>query len=450
MSTPTGFRAMTPGINKAHQLAEQWGTQTAVAKERALLAFNMTAKLIGVSAQGREIINMIASFTRDCDWEGDSRPLAWPDNQRLMDQTGLSPAALKRNFRALAEAGLIAFKDSPNGRRVGRRNTHTGKIDLDRSYGIDLSPLGVRTPELEQIAGEDRRRAEHMRNLAHQFTRQRKMLTSIIEAATDNDLPGPWHECAEDLAALAYARRGRCDTARLESLCDRIAAVLERANTAYSAAVDKFRKGSSSHTDAHEATAQDETFDKNMSPMGSINEPPIQNTTEKKIQDLYNERQAANAAQVSLFDAGDAGEDGFGIKPEREATPAQDGKITAQPIDLVTIKTLCPGFWEYVYAKTGVIGWEDVVAAAAVPVRASLQIPESTWKAAARLMGRERAAVAVALIFEKNAEGIITTPGAYLNSMVTRAEQGNLHLEPSLFHWRKPRKGRGQPPKTLN
>ncbi|MGI2036341.1 plasmid replication protein RepC [Rhizobium panacihumi] len=453
MSTPTGFRAMTPGINKAHLLAEQWGAQTAVAKDRALLAFNMTAKLIGVSAQGREIINMIASFTRDCDWEGDSRPLAWPDNQRLMDQTGLSPAALKRNFRALAEAGLIAFKDSPNGRRVGRRNAHTGKIELDRSYGIDLAPLGIRTPELEQVAAEERRRSDHTRNLAHQFTRQRKMLTSILEAATENELPGPWEDCADELATLAYARRGRCDTARLESLCDRIAAVLERANTAYTAAVDRFRNGSTARPAPAEATtgAEGNSFDMNMSPLGSVSEPHIQNTTEKKIHDLYkDERRAANAAQLGLLDAGTAGEEGFGIKPESAEAPAQDGKINAQPIDLTTIKTLCPGFWEWVYAKNGVATWDDVVVAAAGVVRAGMQIPESTWKAAAHLLGRERAAVAVALIFEKNAEGIITTPGAYLNSMVTRAEQGNLHLEPSLFHWRKPRKGRGNPPRTIN
>ena len=453
MSTPTGFRAMTPGIHKAQSLAEQWGTQTAVAKERALLAFNMTAKLIGVSAQGRQIINMIASFTRECDWEGDSRPLAWPDNQSLMDQTGLSPAALKRHLRALAEAGLVAFKDSPNGRRVGRRDSHTGKIELDRSYGIDLAPLGIRTPELEQVAADERRRSEHTRNLAHQFTRQRKMLTSILEAASENELPGPWDDCAEELETLAYARRGRCDTARLESLCDRIAAVLERANTAYTAAVDRFRSGATARPAPAKATtgARDNPFDTNMSPLGSISEPHIQNTTEKKIHDLYKgRRRAANAAQSGLLDAGNAGEDGFGIKPESAVAPAQDGKINAQPIDLTTIKTLCPGFWQWVYAKGGAPTWDDVIAAAATTVRAGLQIPESTWKAAAHLLGRERAAVAVALIFEKNAEGIITSPGAYLNSMVTRAEQGRFHLEPSLFHWRKPGKRGAAPPKKIN
>lgn len=453
MSISTGFRAMTPGISNTLLLAEQWGTQTAVAKERALLAFNKVAKLIGVSAQGRELINMIVSFTRECDWEGDSRPLAWPDNQRLMDQTGLSPAALKRHFRALAEAGLIAFKDSPNGRRVGKRNPYTGKIELDRSYGFDLSPLGIRTPELEQIAEDERRRAEYTRNLAHQFTCQRKMLTSILEAAFESGIPGPWQDCADELAELAYARRGRCDTARLESLCDRIAAVLERAKTAYAAAADKFssdRPTSPPPEDAGDGTG-DGSFDKNMSPLGQSFEPHIQNTTEKKNQNLYkDEWRAANAAQLDLLDAGAAGERGFGKKPDGEILPEQQPRITAKPIDLNTIRTLCPDFWQWVYSKSGVPTWDDVVVAAAGIVRASLQIPESTWKAAARLLGRESAAIAVALIFEKNAEGIITTPGAYLNGMVKKAEDGNLHLPPSLFHWRTPRKRRGIAPKKLN
>lgn len=453
MSIPTGFRSMTPGINEAHRLAEQWGRQTAVAKERALLAFNKAAKLIGVSAQGRELINMICSFTRECDWNGDSRPLAWPDNQRLMDQTGLSPAAPKRNLRALAEAGLISFKDSPNGRRVGRRDSHTGKIDLERSYGLDLSPLGIRTPQLEQIADEERRRVEHTRSLAQQFTCHRKMLTSILEAATENKMPGPWRSCAVELAELATSRRGRCDTARLQSLCDRIATVLERAQTAYAAAVDKFRDRSIANTSStQQRTAPEESsFDIIMSPLGHASGPHIQNTTEKKIYDLYREeRRAANAAQLTLIDAGAAGEEGFGEKPEGEVLPTQDRSIIAKPIDLATIKLLCPDFWQWIYAKSGVPTWDDVIAAAAGVVSAGLQIPQSTWKSAVRLLGRERAAVAVAIIFEKHAEGIITSPGAYLNGMVTKAENGNLHLPASLFHWRTPRKGRGTPMKTMD
>lgn len=451
MSMPTGFRAMTPGINNALQLAEQWGTQTAVAKERAVLAFNKVAKIIGVSAQGRELINMIISFTREYDWQGDSRPLAWPDNQRLMDQTGLSLAALKRNLRSLAEAGLISFKDSPNGRRVGRRNSHTGKIDLERSYGIDLSPLGIRTPHLERIAEDERRRVEHTRNLAHQFTCRRKMLTSILDTARDAQLPGPWSSCGRELAELAAARRGGCDTARLASLCGRIASVLERAQTAYAAAVDKScDRGATNPSPTRDTRTEEKTSDRNMSPLGRASEPHIQNTTEKQIHDLYRtEWRPAHAGQLSLIDAGKAGEEGFGNQPEREAPPAQDGTITAKPIDLATIRMICPDFWQWVYARNGVPTWEDVIAASAGAVRAGLQIPETTWKAAARLLGRESAAVAVALIFEKHAEGIIETPGAYLNGMVKKAEEGNLHLPSSLFHWRSPRKRRGSRSTTM-
>lgn len=453
MSTPTGFRAMTPGIHNALLLAEQWGTQTAVGKERALLAFNKVAKIIGVSAQGRELINMIVSFTRECDWDGDSRPLAWPDNQRLMDQTGLSLAALKRNLRALAEAGLISFKDSPNGRRVGRRNPHTGKIELERSYGLDLSPLGIRTPQLECIAEEERHRVEYTRRLAHQFTCHRKRLTSILEAASEHEMPGPWHSCAVELAELATARRGRCDTAQLASLCDRIAAVLERAQTAYSAAVDRYRtRGASGQCSPQEASrAQNGSFNMNMGPLGHANEPLIQNTKEKKICPLYkNERGAAGAAQLSLIEAGAAGKEGFGNQPEGEAPPEQPDTIGAKPIDLATIRTLCPDFWQWVYAKNGVATWDDVIAAASGMVRAALEIPEATWRTAARLLGRETAAVAVALIFEKHAEGIIETPGAYLNGMVKKAAQQNLHLPSSLFHWRSPRKRTGSRSTRMN
>ena len=442
MSHPTGFRAMTPGINNAHTLAEQWGTQTAVQKKRAVLAFNKASSLLGLHAQAIQLMNCLLSFTRECDWEADTRPLAWPDNQRLMDEMNTSLATVKRLLRRLAETGLIAFKDSPSGRRVGRRNPHTGKIDVERSYGIDLSPLGIRTPDLEGMAEAQERRQTYTRSLAQQFTRDRKMLTSYIESGLAYDLPGPWRECADELDELATIRRGRCSTERLESLCERLNAVLERARTAYAAAADKF--GNQPARPTPPDAGKGDQKDMNMSPLGFTNEPHIQNTTERQIHDLYRERSSANAEQLDFISAGYAGEEGFGKKPERAEEPEQQTKIEARPIDPPTLMVLCPEFGQWIVSR-GRVTWGDIVQAAEKLAKPSLQIPDSTWAAACRMLGRETAAAAVALIYEKHMDGRIDNPGAYLNGMLSKAEAGQLHLPASLFHWRKPRKERRAP-----
>lgn len=439
MSHPTGFRAMTPGINNAHTLAEQWGAQTAVEKKRAVLAFNKASSLLGLHAQAIQLMNCLLSFTREGDWDADTRPLAWPDNQRLMDEMNTSLATVKRILRRLAETGLIAFKDSPSGRRIGRRNPHTGKIDIERSYGIDLSPLGIRTPDLEAMAEAQERRQAYTRSLAQQFTRDRKMLTSYIESGLAYDLPGPWRECAGVLDELATIRRGRCSTERLESLCERLTAVLERARTAYAAAADKF-EDRSAPSEAGKAGQKD----MNMSPLGVTGEPHIQNTTKNQIHDLYNERSSADAEQLDFMSAGYTGEEGFGKKPERAATLEQPTKIEPRPIDPPTLKLLCPEFGQWIVSR-GRVTWDDIVNAAEKVAKPSLQIPDSTWAAACRMLGCQTAAAAVALIYEKREDGLIDNPGAYLNGMLSKAEAGQLHLPSSLFHWRKPRKERRAP-----
>ena len=60
---------------------------------------------------------------------------------RHCDALGLSPTQVKGINRALIEAGLITMKDSPNGKRYGRRDRQ-GRIT--EAYGFDLSPMAAR------------------------------------------------------------------------------------------------------------------------------------------------------------------------------------------------------------------------------------------------------------------------------------------------------------------
>lgn len=441
MPKPTGFRAMTPALFKANEMADLWGPQTAVTKKRAHTAFNSCTKYLGLRGDLIELMNKLLSFSKEIDWEETSRPLVWPDNQRLLEQCALgSLSALKRALRALAEAGLIAFKDSPTGRRIGHRNSHDNKIVLDRTYGIDLSPLGLKTPELEMIVAMNKAQQLEWRDLCQQYTRDRRRLVSIIEAGRDEAIPGPWEECAVEHDAIHSQRSMIRDSKALSVLAmlhDRLLVVLERANAAYAEAARDFPPKPSAE-DVEKAWEQQDQKTKNMDPVGATNEPPIQNTSPRNIYNLYkDDRRSANAEQLNLLSTGSAGEDGFRNKPERAAALEQDPQRLARPVDNNTLLTLCPEFAEYVQSPRR---WQEIVLAAERVIGPIMKIPTSTWGSACRLLGREKAAAAVALIFEKHCAQMIENPGAYLNGMIDQAQKGKLDLPSSLFHWRKPRK----------
>lgn len=441
MPKPTGFRAMTPALYKATELADLWGPQTAVSKKRAHTAFNSCTNYLGLRGDVIELMNKLLSFSNDIDWDGTSRPLVWPDNQRLLEQCALgSLSALKRALRTLAEAGLIAFKDSPTGRRIGRRNSHDNRIVLDRTYGIDLSPLGLKTPELEMIVSMNKANQLEWRDLCQQYTRDRRRLVSIIQAGRDEGIPGPWEECAYEHDAIHAQRSPLRDSKAISVLMmlhDRLLNVLERANAAYAEAAKDFPSKPTTE-DVHKAEEKQNRNTEKMDPVGAADEPLIQNTSPRNIYNLYKrEWNSANAEQLNLLGTGSASEEGSRNEPERGAAAEQDPQRLARPVDDRTLLTLCPDFAEFVQTPRR---WPEIVDAAERIMRPMMQIPESTWRTAHRLLGREKAAAALALIFEKHNAGLIENPGAYLNGMIDKAQKGKLDLPSSLFHWRKPRK----------
>lgn len=444
MPKPTGFRAMSPALFKAYETADLWGPQTAVTKKRAHTAFNSCTKFIGLRSHLIELMNKLLSFSKEIDWEGTSRPIVWPDNQRLLEQCALgSLSALKRSLRALAEAGLIAFKDSPTGRRIGRRNSHDGRIVLDRTYGIDLSPLGLKTPELEMIVTMQKNQQLDWRDLVAQYTRDRRRLVSIIEAGLADAIPGPWEDLNLELRQLQAQREGLRNSGAigvLTYLHDQLLSVLERANAAYAEAAKDFpSKPSTDDVEkARTEASKHDHYEDKMDPVGSTSEPLIQNTSPRNNTSLYkSDRSSANAEQLNLLSTGYASEDGLGNKPECGALAEQEPQKLPPPIDSRTLLTLCADYAEFVQAPKA---WPEIVEAAERVIGPMMKVPASTWKTACRMLGRERAAAAVALIFEKHNDGLIDSPGAYLNGMIDRAQKGKLDLPSSLFHWRKPRK----------
>ncbi len=80
--------------------------------------------------------------------------------------------------------------------------------------------------------------------------------------------------------------------------------------------------------------------------------------------------------------------------------------------------------------------WPEIVDAADW-LRHDLGVSKSLWGEACLAMGRELAAVALAIVSAKEAEHFRTTPGGYFHGMVAKAAAGELHLERTVWAMRR-------------
>jgi replication initiation protein RepC len=124
---PTGFRRLTPGLLRADRAAGHFaGLPEGVESHNQLLAaFKAAAPRLGLSVRLVHAVDWLFRFTWPQDWERSGRPIVWPSAATQREVLGVTESRVKVINRALIDAGLITMKDSPNGKRYGRRDHRT-------------------------------------------------------------------------------------------------------------------------------------------------------------------------------------------------------------------------------------------------------------------------------------------------------------------------------------
>ena len=203
--SPTGFRRLTPGLLKVDRAAESFtGLPDGVTVHGQLLAaFKAAAPRLGLPTRVVHAVDWLFKFTQPQDWERGGRPIVWPSALLEQEALGLSETQAKRLNRYLIEASLVTMKDSPNGKRYGRRDAR-GRIT--EAYGFDLSPLAARYAEFVRLAEEGRAERAAMGRLRRRATIARKGVVQILETARDYDLTGEeWTTLEGDAQAIVRA-----------------------------------------------------------------------------------------------------------------------------------------------------------------------------------------------------------------------------------------------------
>ncbi|ETA51730.2 replication protein C [Rhodobacteraceae bacterium PD-2] len=384
------------------------------------MAVKRVGAAIGLKAGDMMLLDTLGAFTQAQDWEEGQRPIVWASNAYLMAQTGFSLSALKRHARRLAEAGVISFRDSPNGKRWGRRDAR-GRIA--EAYGFDLSPLSARVAEFEALHPALQAERALCQRLKRQITVARRMIRARIEAAVSDALRGPWirltHLFEELLGRLPRQHQTPEQLAQLLSsftdLQDRVEAAYLKATHVTKPVENTSKTGEQLSVETQQVNAREFTC-----------EPHIQITNQL---DQVTRNASKNAQVITVLP-----NPGTPCQAEQtQSDQISERRRARAPMNLSTVMHACPEFASWARNIGGFLkDWGDLHRIAG-QLRPMIGVSEQAWNLAQVQLGRQQATAALALVFEKHCAGEVASPSGYLRGIVTKAGAGELHLERSFY-----------------
>jgi replication initiation protein RepC len=399
---PTGFRRLTPNLLRVDLTAEGFTGLPAdlTSPGQLLAALKAAAPRLGIGPRLVHAVDWLFRFTQPGDWTGGSRPIVWPSAAMQQEALGLSPTQVKAINRLLIDAGILTMKDSPNGKRYGKRD---GKGRIVEAYGFDLSPIAVRHGEFVRLAEEARLEREAMRRLRRRATIARKGITQILETVAEYGLADElWVRLARDSAAITRALR---EVSRPEEMEQGVGSLERRQNEG-----------------RRELESLLEVVDSD--PKGTENRPHYTTTTE-----ALNPKDTVIAIDTCSFSGGDSGADSK--QPVQLESSGQGRGLRLKPSELARLAPRLK-----VYLRREEPSWPDIVDAADL-LRRDLDVSKPLWGDACQAMGREMAALALAIVSTKDPTHFKTTPGGYFHGMVDRHRAGLLNLDRTVWGLRR-------------
>lgn len=385
VTTPFGRRPMTLGMITSQVRGRAVAPDRTMDKWKLFRALCEARPKLGLTDRALALLNALLSFYPKAELSAADGLVVFPSNAQLsLRSNGMAEATIRRHLSALVDAGLIARKDSANGKRYARRD---GEGALSEAFGFSLAPLLARADEIERLAADIVSERLALQRLKERLTIARRDAAKLIETGMEEGGIGNWEPLFERHRAILTRlsrKPGAGEVAQalaeMEDLRDEIANRLEN-------------------------------FVNSQNPSGN----PLQ--TERHIQ---------NSNPDSILESEPL------MKHEQGKMAAPEQKRGSEPLKtfpLAMVLSGCPDIADYGPAGN-IQSWRDLMMAAVV-VRSTLGISPSAYQSACEAMGPENAAVAVACILERANE--IQSPGGYLRDLTRRAERGEFSIGPMLM-----------------
>lgn len=424
-----GLRKLTPKMLGTIEVAETHRFTSEMQPGQVLAAFKAAAPYLGLRPSIVHAIDWLFRFTDAVDWQPSSRPIVWPSATMQQQELGLGPSQVKNLNRYLVELGLIVMKDSPNGKRYGRRDP---KGRIIEAYGFDLSPLASRYAEFQAVAEAGREERARVQALKRRATIARNGIRQLLETAVEQEISGEeWeaHRAASSSASRGIA--GMSGSVEMEIAVARLERIQGEMRRCLEAALDV----------EHATQPQSTSESVNLNPKQPQNWPHITTTNHllNPKDTVIASKEGSGPATLPSRVAPDSSEtakreqerQGNKMRSEYSKSRTDSGsllKIT--PAELVN---LAPRLKTYLGNQPP--RWPEIVDAADW-LRDELGISKFIWGDACITMGREQAAIAIAIVSTKPPGHFHGSPGAYFHGMVSRAKSGELHLARTIWGMR--------------
>ncbi len=379
-----GYTSVTP-FRRARDAARVQPAQgplprITVDKWHALREITTARSAFGLSDRDIAVLQALFSFHPETRLDASANaPVVFPSNKSICERLGgMACSTMRRHLARLVETGLLLRRDSPNGKRYSRR---AGKDRI--AFGFDLSPILTRFDEITQAADDARNLHARIVELRETISLMRRDLLALAQDAADQCPDATEPQTVIDLCAL-------------------VARALRRKLT-----LDDLERIASDLADELKAFERDKEVScaENLSINVAINEQHQQSTlTELKESEEHRNTMVPNTA----------------------ISDRPDDCLKDTP-SLEIVLHACPEIQSY--NATPVRTWHEFVRAAHI-VRPMMGIPETLWSACLSVMGPESASVVLAAMLERFTE--IKSPGAYLQSLLTRARNGAFSPQPML------------------
>lgn len=425
LTPPSGQRRSTPANRWASAIADSWtGLPEGMTRWRVMAALRAAARALDLSSAMLRLLEHYVDLSYDQDWAPDSEPVICRPLAEIAEHMGRSERQVRNIERALVERGLLAFRDSGNHVRRGRRDRRTGRLVY--AYGPSLAPLGVRANEIIAKAATARANIAEGRRLRLAISAMRRRLLADLAAAAavgvgTNDLRIEMEAKPTRLPAaisLDELRRIRADLAGLE---DRVSE----------------RLGGPCPDLEPQASAVDEP---EISGQEEIPTPPDTDTFNK------NTTSGCSIAKTSRRDPTAHPDSASAPRPRlnhsKHKQDQRGGGQNDNGVSSVPLAVALSASGEDMERLTRIDGpatWKSLIEAARLTAH-GLGIDQALWGETCARLGRGGAALAV-IILERGAmrpldriTGVtpIRQPAAYLKELLNRAEIGTLHLDRSI------------------